>query len=79
MNDLVWILSQLATQDGKILIEGLADLVAPVTDEERVLYETIDFDPEDYRKDIGVNQLTTENRTEVLMNRWRFPSLSVHG
>lgn len=79
INDLVWILSQLQSVDGKILVDGLSDLVAPVTDEERALYATIDFDPEDYRKDIGVAKLTTDDRAQVLMNRWRFPSLSIHG
>lgn len=41
----MWILSQLQSVDGTILIDGIKDLVAPVTDEERALYATIDFDP----------------------------------
>lgn len=43
MNDLVWILGQLAAVDGKILIDGISNQVAPLKEEERVLYETIDF------------------------------------
>uniref|UniRef100_A0A914CJK0 Cytosolic non-specific dipeptidase n=1 Tax=Acrobeloides nanus TaxID=290746 RepID=A0A914CJK0_9BILA len=44
MNDLVWILSHLQDLKGKILIDGIYDLVAPITPEEEQLYETIDFD-----------------------------------
>lgn len=45
MNDLVWVLSQLTDLHGKILVDGLNELVAPLTDEEQKLYEAIDFDP----------------------------------
>jgi Cys-Gly metallodipeptidase DUG1 len=43
MNDLVWMLSQLSTVDGTIQIPGLSEMVAPVTKEERALYDSIDF------------------------------------
>lgn len=45
MNDLVWILSRLTDLKGKILIDGINELVAPLTEEEKKLYEHIDFDP----------------------------------
>jgi nonspecific dipeptidase len=79
MSDLCWILSQLTEVDGTIKINGLKEMVAPVTDEERALYEKIDFDINEYKNDIKVEKLTTEDKVKVLMNRWRFPSLSVHG
>jgi nonspecific dipeptidase len=79
MSDLCWILSQLTEVDGTIKINGLKEMVAPVTDEERKLYEKIDFDINEYKNDIKVEKLTTEDKVKVLMNRWRFPSLSVHG
>lgn len=44
MNDLVWILGRLTKLDGTILIPGLDKLVAPLTEEERQLYNNIDFD-----------------------------------
>lgn len=44
MNDLVAILSQLTDVKGRILIDGIYDQVAPVTEEEKKLYGNIDFD-----------------------------------
>jgi nonspecific dipeptidase len=79
MSDLCWILSQLTEVDGTIKINDLKEMVAPVTDEEHKLYEKIDFDINEYKNDIKVEKLTTEDKVKVLMNRWRFPSLSVHG
>lgn len=80
MNDLIYIMSQLADVNGKILIPGVMDDVRPVTKDEASVYEAIDFDPEEYKKDIGVKgKLMKDTKEELLMNRWRFPSLSLHG
>ncbi|VDK50683.1 unnamed protein product [Gongylonema pulchrum] len=72
-------MSQLSDVNGNIKIDGLLDLVAPVTDEERRLYKALDFDMEDYRSDIGAVRLISDQKEKVLMNRWRNPSLSLHG
>lgn len=45
MVDLVAILNELVDGKGKILIPGIYDSVKPLTDEERKLYEHIDFSP----------------------------------
>ena len=45
MNDLMKLMNQLVDTSGKILVPGLQDLVAPVTDVEAKLYDDIDFDP----------------------------------
>ena len=42
---------------GKILIPGINDAVAPVTDEEHALYDHIDFDMEEFAKDVGAETL----------------------
>lgn len=44
MADLIWVLSQLTDLHGNIKIDGLNELVAPITDEEIELYHKIDFD-----------------------------------
>jgi nonspecific dipeptidase len=44
MVDLVSLLNELVDAKGKILIPGIYDAVTPLTDEERTLYEPIDFD-----------------------------------
>lgn len=38
-------LAQLTDLEGKINIDGLSELVKPITDEELKLYEEIEFDP----------------------------------
>jgi len=80
MVDLVWMMNQLVDGQGNILVEGLMDSVAPLTEEESAKYDNIDFDPEVYRKDIGAPQLLhKEDKQKTLMARWRYPSLSLHG
>ena len=56
MADLMYLMNTLVDAEGKILVTGLHEQVAPLTPEERALYKDIDFDPEDYRKDIGTNR-----------------------
>ncbi|CAK8695394.1 unnamed protein product [Clavelina lepadiformis] len=79
MSDLVAIMSSLVDKKGKILIPGINESVAAVTDDELVSYDPIDFDLEEYRKDVGVERLLHDKKEEILMHRWRFPSLSLHG
>ena len=42
---------------GKILIPGISEAVAPVTEEELELYDKIDFDLEEYARDVGAGTL----------------------
>uniref|UniRef100_A0A914ZHT1 Peptidase M20 dimerisation domain-containing protein n=2 Tax=Parascaris univalens TaxID=6257 RepID=A0A914ZHT1_PARUN len=77
--DVIWMMSQLTDIDGSILIDGINDLVAGVTVDERKLYDTIDFDQADYQASIGAKKLLRPSKPELLMNRWRYPSLSLHG
>jgi nonspecific dipeptidase len=80
MIDLCWLLSQLTDNKGNILIAGLDKMVAELTEEESELYDKItSFDMEAFKNDIGVGKLTSTNPKEILMRRWRLPSLSVHG
>ena len=50
-----------------------------MTDDELASYKPIDFDLDEYRKDVGVEKLLHEDKAQLLMHRWRFPSLSLHG
>lgn len=42
---------------GKILIPGISEAVAPVTEDELQLYDKIDFDLEEYARDVGADTL----------------------
>lgn len=44
MNSLVHLLATLTSVDGRIAVDGLSDMVAPLTEAEKKAYSTIDFD-----------------------------------
>lgn len=79
MTDVIALLNCLLDNNGRIQIPGIYESVAPVTDDEAILYTDIDFDLEEYCKDIGCDRLMHSSKAQVLMHRWRHPSLSIHG
>ncbi|XP_031759161.1 cytosolic non-specific dipeptidase isoform X1 [Xenopus tropicalis] len=79
MTDLIALMGSLVDKKGKILIPGINEAVAPVLKEEKDIYEAIEFDLEDFANDIGAGRLLHESKEKILMHRWRFPSLSLHG
>ncbi|KXS15981.1 CNDP dipeptidase [Gonapodya prolifera JEL478] len=79
MTDLFAIMSKLVAPDGKILVPGIYDQVRPLTDKERGTYNGIDFALPDYEGAVGGKVVIQDNEHEVLMSRWRYPSLSLHG
>eukprot|EP00842_Homolaphlyctis_polyrhiza_P004510 jgi/Hompol1/505/HPOL_005335-RA len=79
MVDLVHLMQRLVTPDGKILIPGIMDDVAPVTDQEDAIYKALDFSMADIHNAISAKNTIHDTTKEVLMSRWRFPSLSLHG
>ena len=79
MTDLINIMGTLVDSKGRILVPGINEMVAPVTEEEKLVYPQLDFDPEDFRKEIGASKLIHDSKEMLMMHRWRFPSLSLHG
>lgn len=79
MTDLILLMSSLVDSKGKILIPGLMDDVLPVNEKERELYTNIDFDIKCFEADVGVKAALQNNKIDLLMHNWRFPSLSLHG
>lgn len=79
-SDLIHLLDSLVDRQGNILIPDLQNDVLPVSDEEKELYKNIDFSVQEFRTEIGTKQLLhNEDKIKILMSRWRFPSLSIHG
>eukprot|EP01056_Protomagalhaensia_sp_Gyna25_P002483 Protomagalhaensia_sp_Gyna_25__2482@NODE_2390_length_1109_cov_2518_498131_g526_i4_p1_GENE_NODE_2390_length_1109_cov_2518_498131_g526_i4NODE_2390_length_1109_cov_2518_498131_g526_i4_p1_ORF_typecomplete_len292_score56_93Peptidase_M20/PF01546_28/6_2e25Peptidase_M28/PF04389_17/0_0019_NODE_2390_length_1109_cov_2518_498131_g526_i430878 len=79
MDDLIYLFSQLKDGDDNILIPGVMDDVMAITDEERALYEKLEFSIKDKKDEIGTTRLRDEeNRTKCVMNVWRLPSLPVY-
>ncbi|KAG5887433.1 hypothetical protein JTB14_024632 [Gonioctena quinquepunctata] len=80
MSDLIYLMNTLVDKDGKILIKGLYNEVAPIAAGESAIYEKIEFDTEEYRRDVGCDKLMHNgDKEQILMHRWRYPSLSLHG
>jgi len=80
MMDLVAILSTLASPEcGTIKIAGIYDRVRPLTPEEVEMYENIkDFDRERYQSALGVELPRSDTAAQLLIKRWRQPTLSIH-
>lgn len=80
MADMIYLLDQLVDKDCKILIPGIYDEVAPLAPNETDIYNKIEFNIDEYRSSIGAKSLAhKEQKTQILMHRWRYPSLSIHG
>ncbi|KAK9897904.1 CNDP dipeptidase [Cystobasidium minutum MCA 4210] len=79
MTDLVHLFSKLVSPSGEILIPGIKELVAPLTDEERQRYEKINFQVSDLESAAGGKITLSDDKVDVLMGRMRYPSLSIHG
>jgi nonspecific dipeptidase len=79
MTDLVLLMSKLIDNKGNILIPGIMDEVLPISSDEKNLYQSIEFDHNLYRKEIGTKKLLFEDKIDILAHRWRYPSLSIHG
>ena len=52
----------LISPSGKILIPGIREAVAPLSDEEWKMYQDIEFDIESFKSKIGVSQLMYSNK-----------------
>ena len=84
MTDLIQLMSTLVNSQGKILVEGIMDTVKEVTNDEEELYKTIEFDLESYKDENKITnnengKLLHDNKKDLLMARWRYPTLSLHG
>ncbi|OQS07356.1 wd repeat-containing protein [Thraustotheca clavata] len=69
---------------GKYIETTFYDSVRPVSEEEAALFRSLEFDVDAYKKTLGVTDLLPAFQeksklpyVDVLMNRWRFPSVSV--
>ncbi|XP_030067507.1 beta-Ala-His dipeptidase isoform X2 [Microcaecilia unicolor] len=79
MSDLIALLDSLVDPSGRILIPGIYDDVATLTEEEQQLYDKIEFDMEEQKNKIGVKKFVQSTKVETLLHLWCYPSLSIHG
>ena len=79
MTDLVHLMSKLVKPNGEILVPGVMDMVAPVTEAELEIYKHISFNMKDIYDAVGSKSTIHSVEKDALMHRWRYPSLSLHG
>jgi Cys-Gly metallodipeptidase DUG1 len=79
MTDLVRVLASLVDTNGVIQIPGIAEMVAPLTEEEKGLYEDISYTMSNLYESLGSETSIHPDKERTLMARWRYPSLSIHG
>lgn len=62
VSDIYFVSDTLISPSGKILIPGIREAVAPLSDEEWKMYQDIQFDMDNYRNKVGVSQLMYNNK-----------------
>ncbi|KYN42157.1 Cytosolic non-specific dipeptidase [Trachymyrmex septentrionalis] len=80
MADLIYLMNTLVDIDHFILIDDIYNKVAELTGAELDTYKNIDFDVKEFKKTVGTKKVPhDEFKNNLLMHRWRQPSLSLHG
>lgn len=79
MTNLIKVMGELVDVNGNILIPGVNEMVAPVTEKEKALYDAIEFDVDELNAASGSSTAIYQDTKDILMHRWRYPSLSLHG
>jgi len=82
MTDMVHLMSRLISPSHEITIPGLSAMVEPLTADELEKAVDMDFDVNRYKNDVGLvgqRRFLFDEKEEILMHRWRFPCLSLHG
>lgn len=83
MTDLCQLMASLTNSKGEILVPGVMDDVKEITSEEEALYSNIEFDLEAFKEENKIksvsDKLLYSDKQSLLMHRWRYPTLSLHG
>lgn len=70
MSDLVYLMNTLVDVNGKVLVDGIYDNVAKVTPEELKMYDSIEFDVNEYRDTCGTTRLAhNEDKVYTIFNQ----------
>ena len=76
---LAQIISSLKDSEGRILIPGFYDEVAPMSDREKAELSRLPFDQERFRAEVGAPELFGEAGFGTLERIWSRPTLDVNG
>ena len=76
---LVRLLDSMRSPQGKILVDGFYDQVAPLSDEDRARFAAVPHDDEDYMEELDVEALFGEPGYSTPERTWARPTLEVNG
>jgi acetylornithine deacetylase/succinyl-diaminopimelate desuccinylase-like protein len=76
---LVEVLDSFRDAEGTIQVEGFYDNVLAVTEEERAAYAALEFDEEELKIELGVEELFGEKGFTHLERTWVRPTLEING
>lgn len=79
INALAEMISKMKDADGKILIDGFYDDVAPLSKEEKDNFAKLPFNDEEYAKGLEVDSLAGEKGFSTLERIWARPTLDCNG
>ncbi len=79
INALAEMISKMKDADGRILIDGFYDDVAPLSKEEKDNFAKLPFDDKDYAKGLEVDELAGEKGFSTLERIWARPTLDCNG
>ena len=78
-NTLARLLAALVDDQGKVQVPGFYDDVVPLSDREREEFASLEFDEQEYLKQIGVDGTTGEVGYTSLERRWVRPTCDISG
>ncbi len=76
---LVELLSTLRDRDGRILVKGFFDTVAPLSADARRAINAVPFDADAYKAEIGIDALVGEPGYSTHERAWARPTLEING
>jgi succinyl-diaminopimelate desuccinylase len=78
-NALTQMLAKLIDENGRVQIPGFYDDVIPITDQERQQFADLNFDEQQFKDSIGVDEVTGEQGYTTLERRWARPTFDING
>ncbi len=79
INALANMITRLKDEDGRILIDGFYDNVVPLTDAEKKEIAKLPFSDDDYKKNLGVDEMFGEKGFTTLERIWARPTIDCNG
>jgi acetylornithine deacetylase/succinyl-diaminopimelate desuccinylase-like protein len=73
------IIARMKDEKGKILIPGFYDDVLPLEEWERKNFASLDWDDEQFKKDLGLEETFGEEGYTTIERKWARPTFEVNG